>query len=70
MTENEILDTTKEYYSNINKKQTKNKERHNEQTKFWEMVLKLEKLILIPHGKIHPDSNISITWLKNLEEKQ
>jgi len=68
MTEYEILNATKEfYYFNLQKKSNKIIRTH-EQKLFWNKILLANKKFnSSSHNKIHPESNISKTWLNNLK---
>ena len=68
MTENQILNATKEfYYYNLFNK-TERKRYKKEQEFFWKKLMTINKdLGLKVHNKIHPNANISNLWLKNIK---
>ena len=72
MKEDEILEVIKEfYYDNLNKDNKDNKDNKYKklQKLFWKkIILANQKLKLITHNKIHPESNVSISWLKKIEK--
>ena len=65
LTEDEILETTKEFYNSINKEKIQNDDLTKKQRCFWKKLLNQN---YIYHNKIHPESNVSISWLKSLEK--
>ena len=69
MTENEILNVTKEFYIQ-NTQKSSNKIKPNQAEKlFWKkLVMANKNLKSLTHNKIHPKSNISKTWLKSLNK--
>ncbi|MDC1356993.1 TIGR04372 family glycosyltransferase [Pseudomonadota bacterium] len=67
LTEDEILETTKEYYNSINKEKVQNKVFTKKQRYFWKKLLTLTNKDKY-YNKIHPESQVSITWLKSLEK--
>ena len=67
LTEDEILETTKEYYNNINKEKVQNKVFIKKQRYFWEKLLTLTSNDKY-YNEIHPESQVSIAWLKSLDK--
>lgn len=65
LTEDEILETVKEFYNSINKEKIQNEFFTKKQRYFWKKLLTHN---YIYHYKIHPESNVSVTWLKSLEK--
>jgi hypothetical protein len=69
MTENKILNVTKEFYIQ-NTQKSSNKIKPNKTEKlFWKKLIMANKnLKSLTHNKIHPKSNVSKTWLKSLNK--
>ena len=69
MTEDEILEVTKEFhYYNI-KKYKENNEYKKLQQLFWKKIIVANKKFkTITHSKIHPESNASVSWLKKIQK--
>jgi len=69
MKEDEILEVIKEfYYYNLNKDNKDNKYKKLQKLFWKKIILANQKLKLITHNKIHPESNVSISWLKKIEK--
>ena len=71
MSEDDILEITQEYYRNINNEDKKSKAILKKQKYFWKKLLDITKNTkFIPHSLIHLESDVSITYLKNLEKSK
>ena len=68
MTEDEILDATKEFHFKNERLVDETTKIKKKQKEFWDkLLLEHQNSKRKAHNLIHPNSNISTTWLKNLK---